>query len=171
MVVGGDVWAGCVVGGEVAGGWVVGGVGGGPFTTFTVVVGRGFVVGDTVVVECRVVVVRRDVVDVAWGFVAPDLLDDPVPAPAIPAINKLATTGAAIFAHNGQARTRSKTERDADIPAAGMTAVSSHCDVETGSVGATDSGGYHLPSDATHQPGSFGSWSSGPRGFPVTLVP
>jgi hypothetical protein len=99
------------------------------------------------------------------------LLDDPVPAPAIPAINKIATTGAAIFAHNGQARTRSKTERDADIPAAGITAVSSHCDVETGSVGAADSGGYHLPSDATHQPGSFGSWSSGPRGFPVTLVP
>jgi hypothetical protein len=158
VVVGGDVWAGCVVGG-----WVVGGVGGGPFTTFTVVVGRGFVVGDAVVVECR------DVVDVASGFVAPDLLDDPL-APAIPAISKIATTGAAIFAHNGQARTRSRAERDEDTPTAGMTAVSSHGEVETGSVGATDSGGYHLPSDPTHQPGSFGSWSSGPRGFPVTLV-
>ena len=65
VVVGADVWAGCAVGGEVASGRVVGGVGGGPFTTFTVVVGRGFVVGDSVVVECFVVVVRHSVVDVA----------------------------------------------------------------------------------------------------------
>lgn len=168
VVVGGDVWAGCVVGGEVASGRVVGG---GPFTTFTVVVGRGFVVGDSVVVECFVVVVRRNVVDVARGFVAPDLLDESVPAPAIPAISKTATAGAATFAHNGQARTRSRTERDEDTPTAGMTTVSSHGEVETGSVGAADSSGYHLPSDATHKRGSFGSWSSGPRGFPVSSVP
>jgi voltage-gated potassium channel len=129
------------------------------------------VVGGAVVVSGFVVVVGRDVVDVASGSVAPDLLDDPVPAPAIPAINKTTTTGAAIFAHNGHARTRSSTERDAGAPTAGMTAVSSHCEVETGCVGAADSGGYHLPSEARHQPGSFGSRSSGPRGVSGTTVP
>jgi hypothetical protein len=136
---------------------------------FAVVVGRGVVVGGAVVVTGFVVVVPIDVVDSTNGFAAADFLGDPVPAPAIPAISKTATTGAAIFAHSGHARTRSRLERGAAAVVTGRTAVCSRGEtVGTASVGAEDSGGYHLPSDAAHQPGSFGSRSRGPRGVSVT---
>jgi hypothetical protein len=156
------------VGGAVAGTVVTTTTG----SCFIVVVGSGFVVGGAVVVAGFVVVVAIKVVDCAEGFAAADLLDDPVPAPAIPAMSKTATTGAAIFAHNGHRRTRSTTERDAGAVTTGRAAVCSRGEtVGTASVGAAASGGYHLRSDAIHQPGSSGSWSSGPRGASVTKSP
>jgi hypothetical protein len=45
-----------------------------------------------------------------------------------------------------------------------MIAVCSVDVTGTACVGAASSGAYHFPSDANHQPGSPGCWSSGPRG-------
>ena len=80
-------------------------------------------------------------------------------APAIAAISSTTATGTAIFAHSGHDRTQA-TGVVAGFTYAtgtvGMIAVGSIEATGTRSVGAADSGGYHLPSAATHQPGSSG---------------
>jgi hypothetical protein len=120
------------------------------------------------------VVVDATVVVVVASFEAAGLPDDPFPAPAMPAMSSTITTGAAIFAHNGHDRTRSIADLlpgAPDAATAGITAVGSHAEIGTASVGAAVSGGYHLPSDALHQPGSSGCRSSGPRGVSLTKTP
>ena len=148
-MVAGLVVTGCVVEAAVV-------LDGGAVVEATVVLDGGAVVDGAVVVATVVVVDTFEVVVRATGFVAAGLLDEPFPAPAIPATTSTSTTGIAILAHSGQALTRSSRDLGPDAAITGITAVSDHTAVGTGSVGAADSGGYHLPSDATHQPGSFG---------------
>ena len=158
VVVGGAVVRGAVEGGGAVGGDVTGSVAG--------IVAGAFVGATTA---------PFDVVVVTVGTTAGALLDDWA-ALAIPTMSKTSTTGTAIFAHSGQARTLSNAEAfrvctDCAVctrGTVGMTAVCSAGVTGTASVGAANSGAYHLPSDANHQPGSSGCWSSGARGVPVT---
>jgi hypothetical protein len=126
------------------------------------VVGGATVVFATVVVGAAVVVVLgRVVVEAAWVLVGAsvgaieggvDLLFVPFPAaPAAPPTASTSATGAAIFAHRGQDRSHPIGEV-ASRSTLGIGAVALG---ETGGTGCVvaDSGGYHLPSEASHQPG------------------
>lgn len=156
---------GWVGGGDVTGGEVVGVVLG----AATVVLGAAVVVGATVVEDVAVVEVDA-LVDgamvVASGGVDVVLFEA---APAMPAIRMTSTTGTAIFAHNGHDRTqptgvvgsRASTIGTccvADAGTIGTACVGSDADASTVGTAcvAADSGGYHLLSEACHQPGSPG---------------
>jgi hypothetical protein len=143
-VVRGVVARGAVVGGVVGGGAVVGGA------VWTVVV-AGVVSGGFVGATAD-----GDVVVVTVGTWT-GLLLDVRPALAIATIRITTTTGTAIFAHSGHARTLSSA--DFLLGARGtvrITAVCSRGVTGTASVGAASSGAYHLPSEPSHQPGSSG---------------
>jgi hypothetical protein len=176
-VVGGAVAGGCVAGGLVAGELVAGGLvaGGEVFgravTGATVAFGAGVDVGAAVdgdsVVEGANVVETPTVVGTEGGAVVL-LLDD---APATPAMRMTSATGTAIFAHSGQAR----TQPIGVIPPCACATTGTCCVCEGGTAGVpcviADSGGYHLPSDACHHPGSLGAWSSGPRDSSLNVAP
>ena len=162
---GAAVGGGCVTGDRVGGGDVAGGA-----VVGVVVVAGTVVVVETVVDDDAVVDVDA-VVDgamvVASGRVDVVLFEA---APAMPAIRMTSTTGTAIFAHNGHDRTqptgvvcsRVCTTLGnccvADAGTIGTACVGSDADAPTVGMAcvAADSGGYHLPSDACHQPGSSG---------------
>ena len=62
----------------------------------------------------------------------------------------------------------------ADAATAGATEAAAVASPVTGGAGGVfhaDSGGYHFPSEASHQPGSSGWRSIGPRGIPPTPLP
>ncbi len=141
--------AGGAVTGTVAGivaGVVVGATVGGAVTG--VVVGA-FVVGGCVV---GVVVAAENVTSDLARLVGVEV---PAPPwPATPAMTATRLNGAAILAHSGQAVNRPTPPPEALVarrPGRGACAMSS----ATSTPGA-DSGGYHLRSDACHQPGSLG---------------
>ena len=143
VVVGGVVVGGVVVGGVVVGGEVVGGV----------------VVGGEVVVEATVVVGRLVAARSALLF-----FPAPVAAPMIPSTTKNATIHDNTWTALGQVRKRchSPTRAPADRgPASEATespggAAPSEAADPSGTDGCCMvgfvSGGYHLPSDANHQP-------------------
>jgi hypothetical protein len=118
----------------------------------TLVVATACVVGVVGRVDVDVSVAAVAVAVVGVGVV--DVLDDLLAAPAMPAISKNAPAmGTAIFAHRGQEPTQPH----------GVVPVVVRCcpfgeAQEIGCVGAV-SGGYHLPSDASHHPGSSGCLS------------
>ncbi|MDQ1458705.1 MAG: hypothetical protein QOI08_189 [Actinomycetota bacterium] len=151
----GGVVGGALVGGDVVGGVVVGGA--------LVVVGTVVVVVAWVVDVLEVDVLGVEVLEVVvTGTVEAGVFDEFTIAPATPAINATRSTGTAIFAHRGHDRTHASGVKGSEAggPAAGT--VGSICvagpgTTGTGSVGSALSGGYHLPSEACHQPGSSGS--------------
>src|SRR5205807_10587051 len=111
------------------------------------------------------VVVATELDDVGTGSAACDFDDFPA-APAIPAMRRTDTTGTAIFAHSGQARSHPIGVVAFAVCAStfGSCCVASIGTPATAWVGAASSGAYHLPSDASHHPGSSGWRSRGPRG-------
>jgi hypothetical protein len=163
---------GCVCGGDVGGGDVDGGdvVEGAVVVAGTVVV----VVGGTVVVVAgRVDDGAEDTVVLTTGSGPADFFDDD--APAIPPIKINSASGAAIFAHNGHDRTRAIGVVDVRVSTRSTRGCRWVGGPETGGTACVAAeaapGGYHLPSDACHQPGSSGRSSSGPRSSSVTTCP